>query len=122
MQVDATAAGLLALGVRPGDRVGVWGPNVPEWLLLQFATARVGAIQVNVNPSYRAHELEFALNKVCVCPDQAARQSSFSYRIFSLLVIRYSYENVYEYEFMRCRSIGRYDHTSMNFDSYTVLK
>lgn len=65
-QVDATAAGLLALGVRPGDRVGVWGPSSPEWLLLQFATARVGAIQVNVNPSYRSHELEFALNKVLV--------------------------------------------------------
>ena len=62
--MDAAAAGLLALGVRPGDRVGVWGPSVPEWLLLQFATARVGAIQVNVNPSYRAHELEFVLNKV----------------------------------------------------------
>ena len=81
-QVDATAAGLLALGVRPGDRVGVWGPNVPEWLLLQFATARVGAIQVNVNPSYRAHELEFALNKVCASPECSARHSSLSKRTF----------------------------------------
>lgn len=63
-QVDEVAAGLLAFGVRRGDRVGVWGPNVLEWLLLQFATARVGAIMVNVNPAYRPAELEFALTKV----------------------------------------------------------
>ena len=62
--MDEVAAGLLALGVKRGDRVGVWGPNIPEWSLLQFATARIGAIQVNLNPLYKSAELEFALNKV----------------------------------------------------------
>lgn len=64
-QVDSTAAGLLTLGVRRGDRVGIFAPNVPEWLFLQFATAKVGAIMVNVNPAYTAGELQFALHQVC---------------------------------------------------------
>ena len=62
-QVDRLAAGLVALGIEPGDRVGIWGPNSYEWVLTQFATARVGAILVNVNPAYRLFELEFALRK-----------------------------------------------------------
>ena len=66
-KVDALAAGLLALGINTGDRVGVWAPNRAEWVLTQFATARIGAILVNINPAYRVAELEFALNKVgCV--------------------------------------------------------
>ncbi len=60
----ALAAGLLAMGLEPGDRVGVWAPNCLEWLLAQLATARAGLIQVNINPAYRVHELEYALNKV----------------------------------------------------------
>ena len=56
--------GLLALGLEPGDRVGIWGPNSYEWVLTQFATAKIGAILVNVNPAYRLFELEFVLNKV----------------------------------------------------------
>jgi fatty-acyl-CoA synthase len=63
-QVDRLAAGLIALGIEPGDRVGIWGPNSYEWVLTQFATAKVGAILVNVNPAYRLFELEFVLNKV----------------------------------------------------------
>ena len=62
-QVDRLAAGLVALGIEPGDRVGIWGPNSYEWVLTQFATARIGAILVNVNPAYRLFELEFALRK-----------------------------------------------------------
>jgi len=65
-RVDALAAGLLALGLRPGDRVGVWGPNSAEWTLAQFATARAGLIQVNINPAYRLSELEYTLVKVGV--------------------------------------------------------
>jgi fatty-acyl-CoA synthase len=61
--VEAAAAGLWALGVRRGDRVGIWSPNRSEWLLTQFATARIGAILVSVNPAYRLSELEYALNK-----------------------------------------------------------
>ncbi len=62
--VDALAAGLLALGLRKGDRVGIWSPNRLEWILTQFATARFGAILVNINPAYRPVELEYALNAV----------------------------------------------------------
>jgi fatty-acyl-CoA synthase len=65
-RVDDFAAGLLALGVAPGDRVGVWAPNGVEWALAQFATARIGAIQVNINPAYRSVELEYTLRKVGV--------------------------------------------------------
>ncbi len=63
-KVDAFAAGLLALGLEPGDRLGVWAPNVAEWVVAQFASARAGLIQVNINPAYRAHELDYVLNKV----------------------------------------------------------
>ncbi|MGU7782898.1 AMP-binding protein [Burkholderia sp. PU8-34] len=63
-QVDRLAAGLLSLGIEKGDRVGIWSPNRVEWLLVQFATARIGAILVNINPAYRIAELEYALRKV----------------------------------------------------------
>ena len=62
-QVDAFAAGLLALGLEPGDRVGNWSPNNSEWVVTQFATAKAGMILVNINPAYRVAELEYALNK-----------------------------------------------------------
>ena len=60
-QVEAAAAGLARLGVKKGDRVGIWSPNRAEWLITQFATARLGAILVNINPAYRLAELEYAL-------------------------------------------------------------
>ena len=63
-EIDRLAAGLLSLGVEPGDRVGIWAPNCFEWCLTQFATARMGAILVCINPAYRLHELEYVLNKV----------------------------------------------------------
>ncbi len=63
-RVDTLAAALLALGLAPGDRLGIWAPNCSEWALTQFASAKAGLILVNLNPAYRAHELEFALNKV----------------------------------------------------------
>ncbi len=61
--VDALAAGLLAIGLGKGDRIGIWSPNRREWLLAQFATARIGLILVTINPAYRLEELEYALNK-----------------------------------------------------------
>jgi fatty-acyl-CoA synthase len=61
---DRLAAGLIKLGLQPGDRVGIWSPNRYEWVLTQFATAKAGLILVNVNPAYRISELEFVLNKV----------------------------------------------------------
>jgi fatty-acyl-CoA synthase len=63
-KADELAAGLLALGLRRGNRVGIWAPNRHEWLVTQFATARVGLVLVNINPAYRRTELEYALNKV----------------------------------------------------------
>jgi fatty-acyl-CoA synthase len=63
-RADAVAAGLLAMGLQPGDRVGIWAPNCAEWVLTQLATARAGLVLVNVNPAYRRSELEYALNKV----------------------------------------------------------
>lgn len=63
-RIDRLAKGLLALGIKPGDRVGIWSPNNIEWCLVQFATARIGAIMVCINPAYRSYELEFAINNV----------------------------------------------------------
>jgi fatty-acyl-CoA synthase len=61
--VDAAAAGLLRAGIAAGDRVGIWAPNCSEWVVIQYATAKVGAILVNVNPAYRTHELEYVLRQ-----------------------------------------------------------
>jgi fatty-acyl-CoA synthase len=62
-RVDAVAAGLVALGLTPGERVGIWSTNNAEWVVTQFATAKAGLILVNINPAYRPAELEYALNK-----------------------------------------------------------
>ncbi|MEQ9641147.1 MAG: AMP-binding protein [Alphaproteobacteria bacterium] len=63
-RVDEVATGLVALGLEPGERIGIWSPNNSEWTLTQFATAKAGLILVNINPAYRVTELEYALNKV----------------------------------------------------------
>ena len=63
-KVDNLATGLIALGLQPGDRIGLWSPNKIEWVLSQYATAKAGLILVNLNPGYRVAELEYALNKV----------------------------------------------------------
>ncbi|CRK52760.1 putative acetoacetyl-CoA synthetase [Rhodococcus sp. RD6.2] len=62
-EVNGLAAGLLGRGVRKGDRVGIWSPNCPEWTLVQYATAKIGAILVNINPAYRSHELQYVLEQ-----------------------------------------------------------
>ncbi|CAL1588214.1 unnamed protein product [Knipowitschia caucasica] len=76
--VDRLAAGLLALGLKPGDRVGVWGPNSYEWILSQFATAKAGMILVSLNPAYQMKEVECTLNKVqcraVICPSSFKTQ------------------------------------------------
>ena len=63
-KIDAFAAGLIALGLEPGARIGIWAPNCAEWVITQFATAKVGLILVNINPAYRLAELEYALKTV----------------------------------------------------------
>lgn len=61
--VDRVASGMLAAGVAKGDRVGIWSPNCVEWVLVQYATAKIGVILVNINPAYRSHELQYVLNQ-----------------------------------------------------------
>jgi fatty-acyl-CoA synthase len=61
--VDALALGLMTAGIAKGDRVGIWAPNCAEWTLTQYATAKIGAILVNINPAYRTRELEFVLDQ-----------------------------------------------------------
>jgi fatty-acyl-CoA synthase len=73
-RADALAAGLLALGLRPGDRIGIWSPNKAEWALTQFAAAKAGLILVTINPAYRSSELEYTLNKVGVTALVAAER------------------------------------------------
>src|SRR5882757_5731309 len=62
-EVDVMARGLMALGIVKGDRVGIWAPNCPEWTIVQYASAKIGAILVNINPAYRTHELAYVLNQ-----------------------------------------------------------
>ncbi|MDF4252352.1 AMP-binding protein [Streptomyces sp. WMMB303] len=72
-EVEALALGLHELGVRKGDRVGIWAPNCPEWTLTQYATAKLGAVLVNINPAYRAHELAYVLARAGIRTLLAAR-------------------------------------------------
>lgn len=86
-RVDRLAAGLLSIGVYKGDRVGIWSPNRPEWVLVQFATARIGAILVNINPSYQTSELEYALGHAGVSTLIAAshfRDTDYLAKLFVL--------------------------------------
>ena len=66
-EVDRLAAGLIALGLAPGDRIGLWSPNRIEWVLTQYATAKAGLILVNINPSYRAAELRCRYAELTPC-------------------------------------------------------
>jgi fatty-acyl-CoA synthase len=72
-EVDAVALGLLDAGIAKGDRVGIWAPNCPEWTITQYATAKIGAILVNINPAYRVHELEYVLEQSGIRTLVAAR-------------------------------------------------
>ena len=79
-EVDAFAAGLVALNLKPGERVGIWAPNCAEWVVVQFATAKAGLILVNINPAYRLPELDYALTKVgCSALITAAEFKSSDY-------------------------------------------
>ena len=79
-RAEGFAAGLLALGLRRGDRVGIWSLNCAEWVVVQFATAKAGLILVNINPAYRPVELEYALNAVgCRALITATRFKSSDY-------------------------------------------
>lgn len=73
-EVDMVALGLLARGIVKGDRVGIWAHNRAKWVLTQYATAKIGAVLVTINPAYRAHELEYALNQAEIRMLVAANQ------------------------------------------------
>jgi len=62
-EIDVLARGLMALGIEPGERVGIWAPNCAEWTIVQYATAKIGAVLVNINPAYRTHELSYVLTQ-----------------------------------------------------------
>ncbi len=84
---DAFAAGLLALGLYKGDRVGIWSPNRPEWIIAQIATARLGIILVNINPAYKGTELEYCINKVdlkCLIFATQFKSSAYAHTILDL--------------------------------------
>jgi len=72
-EVNAVALGLVDLGVEKGDRVGIWSPNCAEWTFTQYATAKIGAVLVNINPAYRTHELKYVLNQAGIRTLVAAR-------------------------------------------------
>ena len=76
-RVDDFAAGLLALGLDPGDRIGIWSPNNAEWTITQYATAKAGLIQVNLNTAYRATELVYAVNAADRSEDNIRRVPIF---------------------------------------------
>jgi len=79
-EVNRVASGLLAQGIKKGDRVGIWSPNCAEWTVTQFATAKIGAVLVTINPAYRLSEVEYALNKVgCVALVTAAAFKTSDY-------------------------------------------
>jgi fatty-acyl-CoA synthase len=81
---ESIGAGLLSLGLQPGDRVGIWAPNCVEWTIIQFATAKAGLILVNINPAYRLFELEYALKKVG-CRALVLAESFKSSRYFDMI-------------------------------------
>ncbi len=87
-EVDRCARGLLALGLKPGERVGIWSPNNAQWCIAQFATAKVGVVLVNINPAYRLSELEYALNQSgcrwLICAD-AFKTSDYHAMLHELL-------------------------------------
>ncbi|HZG91434.1 MAG TPA: AMP-binding protein [Pseudonocardia sp.] len=83
-EVDTLAHGLLAAGLTKGDRVGIWAPNLAEWTMVQYATAKIGAVLVNINPAYRTHELQFVLNQAGIAVLVAA--SSFKTSDYAAMI------------------------------------
>ncbi|OMH38301.1 AMP-binding protein [Motiliproteus sp. MSK22-1] len=86
-KVEDCAKALMALGIEKGDRVGIWSPNNSEWCITQFATAKVGAILVNINPAYRLHELEYALNQsecAFIIAADSFKSSDYSQMLYDL--------------------------------------
>ena len=75
-RVDRLAKGLMAIGIGKGDHVGIWARNVPDWLTFMFATAKIGAVLVTVNPVYKSHELAYVIKQSDMNCEQCPRSSS----------------------------------------------
>lgn len=88
IEVDRCAQGLLALGIKVGERVGIWAPNCAQWCIVQFATAKVGVVLVNINPAYRPSEIEYALKQSgcswLICSD-VFKSSNYHDMLYALL-------------------------------------
>ena len=105
-ETDALALALLADGVAIGDRVGIWAPNCAEWMLTQYATAKIGAILVNINPAYRTHELEFVL-----------QQSGISVLVTAVRFKTSDYAGMVQQVLPRCTTVRRVIHIGEEFDA-----
>lgn len=87
-RVDRLAKGLLYIGLQPGDKVGIWAKNVPDWLTFMFATAKIGAILVTINTSYKKAELEYILHNADIhtlCMVDGYKESDYLQMIFDLV-------------------------------------
>src|SRR5438552_14535286 len=87
-EVDRLSKGLMALGVAKGDHVAVWAPNVPEWIFLQLALARIGAVMVTVNTAYKAPELEYVLRQgdiTTLFMTEELRENSYLNSVYSIV-------------------------------------
>ena len=105
-ETDALALALLDDGVRIGDRVGIWAPNCAEWMITQYATAKIGAILVNINPAYRTHELEYVLN-----------QSTISVLVTATRFKTSDYSAMVDEVAPRCAALRRVVHLDAEFDA-----
>ena len=114
-QTEIVARSLLALGIKPGDRVGIWAPNRVEWVLIQYATARIGVILVTINPAYRVNELEYVINQSEIKAVFASQQFKTSNYFEMLRKVKPNcptLENVVIFENDWNRFLGEYENVS----------
>ncbi len=114
-QTEIVARSLLALGIKPGDRVGIWAPNRVEWVLIQYATARIGVILVTINPAYRVNELEYVINQSEIKTVFASQQFKTSNYFEMLRKVKPNcptLENVVIFENDWNRFLGEYENVS----------
>ena len=111
-QVDSVAEGLLAFGFKKGDRIGIWSTNNLQWLLIQMATARIGAILVNINPAYRLQELEYALKQAqvqCLITIPSFKSSHYLEMLLALLPELKSQQSIHSEKLPDLRRIIVYE-------------
>ncbi len=105
-EIDLVARALIASGIQQGDRVGIWAPNCAEWTILQYATAKVGAILVTINPAYRTHELAYVLQHSGVRLLVAATDFKSSDYRSMVAEVRTELPDLDDVVFLGCRRLG----------------